>query len=225
MWWLPLTSSLAGGCCGWSTLRVCPLIMSTLGLNYYILGYDASKILMVEIPETATVGALKVSIATINHIPAMELTVWKVSLPFDAITPGLTVDDAHAQELLPMRKMSSVFSEPPVHDNVHILVQASRLVSLNCVLLPGNRPFIAGISKVDSSRLFTVKILNTENVSTLKSMIKAEESPSLDHVPALALNLWKVSLPVDVNAQKVQSIMLKHCTLWRRSLRFSVNLQ
>jgi hypothetical protein len=43
-----------------------------------------------------------------------------------------------------------------------------------------------------SSRVFTVKIANTENVSALKKLIKVEKKPAFDHVPADTLDLWKV---------------------------------
>ena len=59
-------------------------------------------------------------------------------------------------------------------------------LSINCCLL-GN----------DSSKLFTVKIPRTENVSILKDLIKANQSPRLNHVVASELTVWKVSLPVD----------------------------
>ena len=60
------------------------------------------------------------------------------------------------------------------------------MLSLNC--------FVLGC---DSSEIFTVKILKTENVSILKKTIKEEQSPRLDHVVASALILFQISLPVD----------------------------
>ena len=59
-------------------------------------------------------------------------------------------------------------------------------LSINCFLLGS-----------DSSEVFTVKILKTENVSILKRLIKEEQSHCLNHVDASKLTVWKVSLPVD----------------------------
>ena len=60
-------------------------------------------------------------------------------------------------------------------------------LSINCFLLGG-----------DSSEIFTVNILKTENVSILKRLIK-EELPSPQSCPSSKLIVWKpmVSLPVD----------------------------
>ncbi|KAI6110990.1 hypothetical protein EDD17DRAFT_1765031 [Pisolithus thermaeus] len=57
-------------------------------------------------------------------------------------------------------------------------------LDLNCVLLGD-----------DSSRIFAVKIPKTEKVCILKDLIKEKQSPILNHVPASALTVWKVSLP------------------------------
>ncbi|PFH48308.1 hypothetical protein AMATHDRAFT_42357 [Amanita thiersii Skay4041] len=61
----------------------------------------------------------------LNHVDAPRLTVWKVSLPVDAVTPKLTIDDVEGcQKLQPLEKMSSIFGEALVREYVHILVQA-----------------------------------------------------------------------------------------------------
>ena len=60
----------------------------------------------------------------LNHVCASALTVWKVSLPVDTITLELTVDDVEAQNLHPVKKISSFFGEALVDEHVHILVQA-----------------------------------------------------------------------------------------------------
>jgi hypothetical protein len=44
----------------------------------------------------------------------------------------------------------------------------------------------------DSSRLFTVKISSSENVSILKKAIKEEKKHALEGVDADTLVLWKV---------------------------------
>jgi hypothetical protein len=62
----------------------------------------------------------------------------------------------------------------------------THLLSLNCFVLGS-----------DSSGIFTVKILKTENVSILKDLIKEKQSPRLNHVVASELILTQISLPVD----------------------------
>ena len=62
----------------------------------------------------------------------------------------------------------------------------SQLLSLNCFLLGD-----------DPDRMFTVEIAKTKNVSILKSLIKKEKAPHLDHVAASDLDLWKADFPID----------------------------
>ncbi|KAF8330247.1 hypothetical protein F5887DRAFT_1287342 [Amanita rubescens] len=57
---------------------------------------------------------------------------------------------------------------------------------INC-FLPGT----------DSSQVFTVEVLETDNVSILKKLIKEKQSHRLNHVHASELILSQVSLPVD----------------------------
>src|SRR5260221_10885376 len=57
------------------------------------------------------------------------------------------------------------------------------LTSLNCLLYDD-----------DWTKTFSVKIPESENVSTLKEMIKAKKAPHLDCLAASDLALYKVSL-------------------------------
>ena len=104
--------------------------MSELSINCLLLGSDSSEIFTIKILKTENVSILKRLIKEeqsprLNHIVASELTVWKVSLPVDAITPKLTVDDVKAsQKLHPVKKISSIFCEALVDEHVHVLVQA-----------------------------------------------------------------------------------------------------
>ena len=59
----------------------------------------------------------------LNHVDAAGLTVWKVSLPVDAISPELTVDDVEErQKLHPLKKISSIFDGTLTDEHVHVLV-------------------------------------------------------------------------------------------------------
>ncbi|KAI0287937.1 hypothetical protein B0F90DRAFT_1914380, partial [Multifurca ochricompacta] len=124
--------------------------MSMLSINCLLLGTDSSKVFAVKIPKTDSVGILKRLIKEeqsrrLNYVDASDLTVWKVSLPADAISPELTVGGAKA--LSPLEKISSIFGEALVDEHVHILVQApaasqpvaapdpAQLLSLNCSVL------------------------------------------------------------------------------------------
>ena len=59
-------------------------------------------------------------------------------------------------------------------------------LSLNCLVFGD-----------DPERTFTIQIPKTDNVSILKSLIKKEKAPHLDHVAASDLDLWQVSIPID----------------------------
>jgi hypothetical protein len=54
----------------------------------------------------------------------------------------------------------------------------------------------------DPNRVFPIKIDSTESVGTLKKVIKDKKKPDFDQVPADALKVWKVSIPVDENFNK-----------------------
>jgi len=104
--------------------------MSLLSINCFVLG--SSEVFTVEIPKTKNVSILKDLIKEkqshrLNYVDASELTVRKVSLPEDAITPELTIDDFGAPpKLRSVEKVSSIFGpgEALVDERVHILVQA-----------------------------------------------------------------------------------------------------
>ncbi len=49
----------------------------------------------------------------------------------------------------------------------------------------------------DPTKVFTVKVLESENVSILKELIKAKKTRQLAHLDASDLILWKVRLPPD----------------------------
>ncbi|KAE9386906.1 hypothetical protein BT96DRAFT_771244, partial [Gymnopus androsaceus JB14] len=47
------------------------------------------------------------------------------------------------------------------------------------------------------NRIFTVQILETDNIATLKKKIKEEKHPAFEHIDAHTLDLWNVSIPVE----------------------------
>jgi hypothetical protein len=98
-----------------------------LSVNCLLLGIDSSEVFTVEILKTKNVSILKDRIKEkqsprLNHVVASELTVWKVSLPADVMSPELTVDGVKA--LRSVEKISSIFGEALVDEHIHILVQA-----------------------------------------------------------------------------------------------------
>lgn len=54
----------------------------------------------------------------------------------------------------------------------------------------------------DEERVFTIEIAKEKNVAILKSEIKKELAPNLDHIAAYGLDLWKVDLPIDNDASR-----------------------
>ncbi|KAK2461366.1 hypothetical protein APHAL10511_006590 [Amanita phalloides] len=171
-----------------------------LSINCFLLGHS-SEVFVVKIPKTENVKILKILIkeqsTLLNHVLASQLTTWKVSLPMEAMTPELTVDEVEAQKLSPLKKkIFSFFDEALVDEHVHILVQVSadvnrafdptQLLSLNCIILGD-----------DPKEGFTVKIPKTDNVSALKDLIKEKKKPRFDNVETSKLILSQVSLPLD----------------------------
>ena len=63
----------------------------------------------------------------------------------------------------------------------------------------------------DPSHIFPVKIANTESVGALKDAIKEKKKPIFNHVPADALDIFRVSIPVDEELDAaLQSFRLEH---------------
>jgi hypothetical protein len=59
-------------------------------------------------------------------------------------------------------------------------------LELNCLVLGD-----------DPSHVFTIEIADSKNVSALKELIKEKKKPVFDHVPADALNIFRVSFAVN----------------------------
>lgn len=51
--------------------------------------------------------------------------------------------------------------------------------------------------------VFIVKVAKSERVDILKDIIKEKQQPAFNHIRAAQLSLWKVSLPLDSNVDKV----------------------
>ncbi|KAI6015790.1 hypothetical protein BKA83DRAFT_4030840, partial [Pisolithus microcarpus] len=101
---------------------------SMVELNCFILGDDPYKTFGVEILNTENVSTLKDLIKEklspkLNHVAVTDLTVWRVSLPADSITQELTAANIPGQPLCSVTRISSIFTEAPVDEYVHILVQ------------------------------------------------------------------------------------------------------
>ena len=62
----------------------------------------------------------------------------------------------------------------------------SSTLNLNCLVLGD-----------DASRTFPIKIAKSDTVGDLRKLIKDENTPAFDHVPANTLVLWKVSILVN----------------------------
>jgi hypothetical protein len=102
----------------------------TLDLNCLVLGNDANHIFPIEIAERKTVGALKDAIKdkkeyAFPHVDADTLILWKVSIPVNqSLTETLSkLDFVDEGSLLPVRRLSGVFSDQPEDEHLHIVVR------------------------------------------------------------------------------------------------------
>ena len=115
---------------------------SFLKLICYVKGEPYKRAFEVKIGKEESVAALKEAIKEkkspdFNHIPADSLVLWNVSIPYN---PSLTnnvdtlrlldddglpqISDELIQSLFPVRKLSKIFSKPPVEEHVHIIVKS-----------------------------------------------------------------------------------------------------
>ena len=189
-----------------------------LSLTCYLLGDDVKRYFVVEIEETKAVSILKDLIKEkkaphLDHVSASDLEIWKVDLPILNLKDGLDEIELNDDNSLSQhQRLSEVFSNL-VSGHLHVIAKApgtsrqsslseplltplkvqtaaaldpTQLLCLNCFLLGD-----------DFDRMFTVEIPKNKNVSILKSLIKKEKAPHLDHVAASDIDLGKVSIPID----------------------------
>ncbi len=170
-------------------------------LNCLILGEDRNHIFPVEIYRNKSVGVLREVIKdkknTFKDVDADTLKLWKVSIPisdkFEEVIEGMRLGDT--TPLLPVRKLSGVFSRKPVDGHLHIVVQPPASViqtdeplrlELNCLIL-GEGP----------GHIFPLEIPGTKTVGALREAIKDKKKNAFYHVDADTLILWRVSVPDD----------------------------
>ncbi|KAK2460127.1 hypothetical protein APHAL10511_007806 [Amanita phalloides] len=171
-----------------------------LSLNCFVLGDDLNELFTVKIGKDKNVSILRDLIKeekkpVFDHVAASKLDLFQVSVPVDDNFDE-RLKNTHLEPLKFFTPLSQLF--PHVRgDHIHIVVQGPagdvirafdpmQLLSLNCIVL-GDSQY----------QMFTVKIVKNTNVSILKDLIKEEETPRLDHIPASKLILSQVSLPGD----------------------------
>ncbi|KAI5991047.1 hypothetical protein F5J12DRAFT_774053 [Pisolithus orientalis] len=100
-----------------------------IALNYWIIGEDIHTILEVKVARTQTAGDLKRLIKAENAVTLHDtdvrlLTLWNVSLPCDdALKQTIEGLDLRPERSLhSMKRLSTIFAEPPVPEHLHIIV-------------------------------------------------------------------------------------------------------
>ncbi|KAI9445411.1 hypothetical protein H4582DRAFT_920285 [Lactarius indigo] len=170
---------------------------TTLELNCLILGEDRDHIFSLKILSSECVGTLEEAIKdknnnTFQHVDVDGLELWDVSIAvddyFEEKISNLELESS--KRLLPVRKLSLVFSDPLEDEHLHVVVRPPPAkpprLELNCLMLGDN-----------FRHIFSVKILSTETVSTFREAIKDKKEPTSQHVDARTLVLWQVSIPND----------------------------
>ena len=96
-----------------------------------MLDDDPSRIFPIEIAESKTVGALRKAIKdekrpAFDYVPADALLLWKVSIPVNrSLDENLSkLDFVDEGSLLPVKRLSGVFSDQPEEEHLHIVVRA-----------------------------------------------------------------------------------------------------
>lgn len=97
-----------------------------LVLNCLVFGGDPERaVFEISIANTQNVAGLIRAIKAHNaHIKAKELSLWKVSIPYDS-TFTTTVNEYTFENnsVRTMQLLSSVFDEPLDHQHLHVLVR------------------------------------------------------------------------------------------------------
>jgi hypothetical protein len=101
-----------------------------LVLNCLILGDDPRNVFHIKIPAMETVGELRDAMKekirpAFDHVPVNTMSLWQVSILMDGdFNEQLgKLKFANAESLLPVKRLSSLFSDPPAEEHVHIIVK------------------------------------------------------------------------------------------------------
>ena len=125
-----------------------------------MLGDDASHIFSVEIQKSKTVSTLKDAIKdkkrpAFDHVPADTLVLWKVSIAVNGnLAENLDPDIINDDPLLPVNRLSKVFSDPPEDGHLHIVVQAPPAGELDIVSIGVRFQFSYFVTSAASSSTF-----------------------------------------------------------------------
>ncbi|KAM6498794.1 hypothetical protein JOM56_006742 [Amanita muscaria] len=144
-----------------------------LELNCLMSGETYSHIFKVRIEASQPVADLKDAIKEItkpalDHIPAYALDLWKVSIPVDGnfrVNAGIL----SGNPLLPVKKLSTVFPNPPVLEHIHIIVKEPAIAvgkGKRIITPPENT---LGIKEIDQRIEEELKSLRAEVETFLKS--------------------------------------------------------
>ena len=161
------------------------LAMSIL-VNCLILGDDPDNFFSVEVPKTAYVSTLRKGI---KEPSGKELVLWMVNFPLDDLELKLENLNLGDHLKLKSQKVSKVFVNDPLPDYLHIIAIAPGILKLFCAIEAEDMTW---------QHIFHVDIDSRNTVSDLKVAIKEKEKPYFDHFSARELNLFKVSIPVEI---------------------------
>ena len=125
-----------------------------------MLSDDASRVFQVEIVNSKTVGDLRKLIKeekrpAFDHVPADTLVLWKVSIAINGnLAESLDPDIINDDPLLPVNRLSKVFSDPPEDEHLHIVMQAPPAGELDIVSIGVRFQFSYFITSAASSSMF-----------------------------------------------------------------------
>ncbi|KAH9024241.1 hypothetical protein EDB84DRAFT_1616157, partial [Lactarius hengduanensis] len=168
--------------------------MSTTGKLYcWIYGSDANNIFRVDIVANDTVvdlqeaiKAKKSTLPSFRDVDTSNISLWRVSIPFDGnLSKNLEKISLDESAILsPWMRLDQLL---PTGHCLQIVVRPTDVdqIRLNCLVL-GDHP----------SNIFELQIAATESTTILKHLIKEKRQPVFDHIPADAIALWKVSVPI-----------------------------
>jgi hypothetical protein len=134
----------------------------------------------------------------------------QVDLPVDKQIHNAVknLDDENA--LSPVEELGELFPSALTKRNIHIVVRAPPEGAYRNILQPLNRALNVLSGPVPAAppqlitlhcwvlsdgpdRVFPVEIDQEKSVGALKDAIKDKKKPAFDHIPADALDLWKVT--------------------------------
>ena len=203
-----------------------------ISLNCFVDGDKPTHVFTIELPLSNNVTNLKARIKEkqfhrLKIVDLSDLILLRVSIAINDL--AFTQPPPNAAPLLCNKRIFSLFPDEPSQDDVHIWVKPPLCMSPQCFFRTAFLRLLDAASNLtlncllegdEINQVITVEIEGAKPVSFLRTAIKEQKAPHLDHICSADLILSQVSIPLDdqlkENLKTVElTILMPHIPLSR----------